>query len=175
MANYRNPTTAIQLGHKIDSNFAVRPSPWFPASFVSSSRNYVVSVREGVSPKNYSLHRPYFIKKPKLPILRRHSLWTTPNQCLQKTPFNMISDSGQKNWRRDSSCWSFYSTICFSFSDTGLNCGAKFQRHTNSKAPSMNILVVKKKGTKSYFIVKFMTHKRKITWRKMSEIKIMLG
>ena len=56
-------------------------------------------------------------------------------------------------------------TVPFSFSDTGLNCGAKFQIHTKLKGSKYeHKLVVKKKGTKSYFIVKFMTHKRKITW-----------
>ena len=51
------------------------------------SINYVVSVGgKGGSPKDNLLHRPYLIKRrqegegQKLPILRRHSLWTAPQQ-----------------------------------------------------------------------------------------------
>ena len=47
-----------------------------------------------------------------------------------RAPFNMISESGQKIWWRDSNLTTKIVgrlTVTFSFSDTYLNCWAKFQ------------------------------------------------
>ena len=61
-----------------------------PPPTLGPSINYVISVGGRGSPKDDLLHRPYFYKKDdkggggqKLPILRRHSLWTAPKGFLQ--------------------------------------------------------------------------------------------